>query len=219
MLLYFCTKVSYPGIVFLCFSLDEYITKMIKDKLIRKLLFLTGITLHLVCFSLQAQDSTLALSETRNIRDLYDYVKYKIERNQYYLNEFKINSDDLLWSDGKPYQYLLQFFYSFAGDNSPLLRLATVVKKDGPINYYYEFLYDNKGELAYVFEKQNQADSFPYRELRAYYANAICINLYQGEEIIDLESTDFPKIRELMEDGQYYARRFQKDMQEVNLGY
>ncbi len=184
-----------------------------------KLLFTLIFLLGLIPISSKAQDSSLAHSETRNIRDLYDYVKYKIERNQYYLNEFKINSDDLLWSDGKPYQYILQYFYSFAGDNTPLLRLATVVKKDGPLNYYFEFLYNNKGELAYVFEKQNQAESFPYRELRAYFTDDLCINLYQGDELIDLEKTNFPKIRELLEDGRYYARRFEKDMQEVNLGY
>lgn len=154
-------------------------------------------------------------SSTRNIKDIYKYVQSKINRNQYYLNEYKTNSKSLPWVKGAKYQSTQQYYYSFVGDNTPVLRLVVVMSKVDDKNYYTEFLFDLDGNVSFCHEKQNDEGRYKYRNFEAYYENNLCINLFLDDEIINPEDTSHTtKLNLLMAQANFYARRFKEDMKQ-----
>ena len=157
-------------------------------------------------------------SKTRYIKDIYQYVQEKISRNQYYVNEFRMNVGNLLWSNSKAFQSTQQYHYSFVGDDSPVLRLVIVVSKVAGKNYYSEYLYDNNTKLVYAFEKQNDSETYSYREIHAYFEEDLCINLLVDKEIIDAKKglgQHTLKVNSFQEIGKFYSERFKEDMQEI----
>jgi hypothetical protein len=128
-------------------------------------------------------------STTRYLKDLYQYVKDKARRNQYYMNEFSVNTHSLAWKDNKVKHKAYIFYYSFSGDNKPLLRLAVFIHKQDKIDTRYEFMYDNDGNVAFCLEKQNN-ETFPYRECQVFYEKGLCINLILDKEVIDQKATE-----------------------------
>ncbi len=162
----------------------------------------------------QAQDTAQENSSTRSIKDIYRYVKGKVHKQQYYLNEFKINSGKLLWANEQVFNSTHQYYYSFLGEATPILRMVNVISKVADKNYYVEFLYDNRGELIYCYEKQNDAENVSFGELHAYFEAGLCVNLLIDQVIIDAQDTRYnQKLTELLRAGSFYAERFQEDMQ------
>ncbi len=123
-------------------------------------------------------------STTRYLKDMYLYVKDKARKNQYYINEFSVNTHALLWKDNSTSQKSYIFYYSFLGDDTPLLRLAVLTEKQGDTEIRTEFLYDQDGNMGLCFEKQN-LEKLAYREMTVFYEKDLCINLILDKEVID----------------------------------
>ncbi|MCU0447194.1 MAG: hypothetical protein MUE85_20045 [Microscillaceae bacterium] len=170
-------------------------------------------------FVLLAQDSGFVRepSTTRYIKDIYQYVQDKINRNQYYINESRVNTTNLPWLELSKFQSTQQYFYSFVGDDTPVLRLVTIVAKVNDKNYYAEYLFDNDGKLIFCYEKQNDSATYPYREFRAYFENGLCINLLLDKEIIEAKNTSpyRTRLEVFQSTGKFYAQKFFADMKEV----
>lgn len=181
-----------------------------------KRIFMVGSFLLLsITSKITAQESSLEGS-TRNIKDIYEYVLEQIRQNRYYLNEFKINSGNRTWANQKRFYINQQYYYSFIGDDTPVLRMVRVDRKNGEDNYYQEYLYDNLGKLIFCYERQNDRGQYNYRELAAYYEQDLCINLYLDQELIEASQTEHaPKTTLIAELGKFYAYRFQEDMQRI----
>ena len=156
-------------------------------------------------------------SATRSTKDLYEYVQQKIKSNQYYLNEFKINPSNIPWMNTKSYQNTQQYYYSFVGDATPILRFVSSYTKIAGKNYYSEYLYDIDGNLAFYFEKQNDRQKYPYEEFGAFFDNNKCVNIIINQELID--ETQIPnytnKLENILGTASIHSSRFIKDMQEV----
>ncbi|NJO01167.1 MAG: hypothetical protein HC880_05220 [Bacteroidia bacterium] len=167
--------------------------------------------------TLNAQETR---STTKSIKDIYEYVKYKINRNSYYLNEFKINVGGLLWTNEKLYQNSQQYYYSFVGDDTPVLRMVIVNTKIAQVNYYEEYLYHNDGSLIFCYKKQKDSETENARELKAYYEDNLCINLILNDEIIDAKDATYnDELDEIKDFGVFFAQRFIKDMKEIRDEY
>jgi hypothetical protein len=180
-----------------------------------------GLLLFFTLLNTAAQETFVREpSATRYIKDLYQYVREKINRNQYYVNEFKINSSNLKWADEQHFQTFTRHFYSFVGDDSPVLRLVMLTTKVGDKHYYSEFAYDNDGSLVYAYEKQNDTLTYAYREIHVYLDRDLCLNLILDQEVIDVKNTApyTDKIKILTNSGKYHAQRFAKDMQGIGFG-
>ena len=161
-----------------------------------------------------AQELVREPSSTRYIKDFYEYVSGNIKRNQYYVNEIRLNSNRLLWSDNKIFHIIEKFHYSYGGDHVPSLRMITLSETDNKINYYYEFLYDTDGKLIYCFEKQNDTNTFTYREFKVYYEKSLCINLVLDKEIIDSNDISHnDKINRIYEEGTIMSIKFKEVME------
>lgn len=155
-------------------------------------------------------------SITRSIRDIYEYVSIKIQRNSYYLNEFIINSGTLSWINENNYKNVQRFYYSYIGDNTPVLRLVTVDLSQKEKKYYLEFLYNNRGELIFCREIQNDSQQYSYRQLEAFFDKGLCINLFLDKKLIDAEDAQYnTKLGLINEQGVFYANRFNEDMNSV----
>jgi hypothetical protein len=181
----------------------------------RKYISILILLLALFVHSGQAQDVAQESSSTRSTKDIYRYVKGKVYKQQYYLNEFKINSGNLLWANNQVFNSTHQYYYSFLGEATPILRMVTVISKVADKNYYAEFLYGNQGDLIYCYEKQNDRDSFDFEELHAYFEAGLCVNLLIDQAIIDVKNTSYnEKLKTLQSVGSFYSERFQEDMKE-----
>lgn len=94
--------------------------------------------------------------KVRYISDLYDYVKYKIEDNAY---QTLVMENTESTNGGREV-----FYYSFAGDDTPILRLIITKSTDGKL--YKEYLYDNDGNMIFYIEK---GGSTAYQQLKVYF--------------------------------------------------
>ena len=81
-------------------------------------------------------------SKINYIADLYQYMRNKIERSEYYLNEYKVNSGSLEWSDLGNFIRTEKYYYSYTGDSKPALRLIKIITKVDDKRYYTEYMYD-----------------------------------------------------------------------------
>ncbi|NJL13178.1 MAG: hypothetical protein HC913_09385, partial [Microscillaceae bacterium] len=138
-----------------------------------------------LAFSSQGQTLAQGPSSTRYIRDIYEYVQEKIHKQQYYINEFKVNANNLPWANQETFHRSQQYHYSFVGDDTPILRMVTVITKMAEKNYYTEYLFDNDGQLIFCFDKQNDVGQYNFRELHAYFEQGLCVNLMIDRNIID----------------------------------
>jgi hypothetical protein len=127
-------------------------------------------------------------STTRYLKDLYQYVKDKVRRNQYYMNEYVINAQSLPWKDKTMKHQSFLFYYSYSGDKKPILRLAVCVQKQDKIEKRTEFMFDQDGNVSYCYEKQNDTN-LAYRELQIFYEKGLCINLMVDKEILDIKDS------------------------------
>jgi|GEM_PF-2453580 len=127
-------------------------------------------------------------STTRNLKDTYLYVKEKVRRNQFYMNEFIVNTHSLTWRDKLLIHSTYIFYYSFLGDDTPLLRFAVLIKKEGEIKTHTEFMYDQDGHLGYCIENQNDT-ARAYKELHVFYEKERCINVIANKEVIHVKDT------------------------------
>lgn len=160
---------------------------------------------------LYAQKSINESNSTRSIRDLYEYVQDKISRNQYYVNEYKINSSNLKWVDTEDFQLTQSYYYSYSGDDQAALRYIVVESRKKKVSYLREFLYDMEGKLVLALEKQNDNGQLPYREITSFYEKGLCINLIVDKNLIDSKEKGYDnKLKELLELGTYYAEKFLK---------
>lgn len=161
----------------------------------------------------QTEDELIS-GKTRSIKDTYAYVQLKINRNQYYLNEYKVNSQNIRWKNDEIYQVTQQYYYSFKGKNIASLRLVKVLSRIGDKHYQQEYLYDLDGKLAFCYEKQNDENRYPYREFYAYFDQGKCINIKVDDEIIGVEGTPpyEAKMSEIRANADIYGQRFKEDM-------
>lgn len=160
----------------------------------------------------EAQKIPREPSTTRHLKDSYLYIKDKAKKNQYYLNEFMVNSNALFWNDNVIRQKSYLYYYTFLGDNTPFLRLAVVIEKTNDTEIRTEFMYDQDGNLGYCIEKQNDKN-LAYREFHVFYEKELCINLMLDKDIIDPKDTPphQSKIDNLKKVGKVVFKKFSQD--------
>lgn len=193
------------------------------------ILFLQIIVNFLPNFSpLFAQNPKRFPSVTRNIEDFYRYVSEKIKHNQYYINEWTYNQFKQTWWDKTANYGSESYYYSFLGENEPVIRLASMqILKDTFANtkennknekqpYYYEFLYNQEGHLSLVVERQKDEKNLPYREMKVFFDKRKCINIFLDKDIIPHNNTGYnEKIGVLQKLGEEYYQKFQTQVQEI----
>ncbi len=116
----------------------------------------------------------------RYIQDLYYYVQNKISKEQYYLNEYRLNSTGKKLPQKGEYKKLERYFYSFSGKSQPTIRTINIKSEDGTQTQYQEFLYDLDGQLIFYYENQNDPQK-KYRDLSVYFHKGEVIHIIQDK--------------------------------------
>ncbi len=155
-------------------------------------------------------------STTRYLKDMYQYIKDKARRNQYYMNEFIINTNSFSAKKNALNHKAYFFYYGLAGDGSPLLRLITLVQKTEKTESRIDFMYDQDGNLGYSFEKLT-GSSLSYKEIQVFYEKELCINLIVDQEVVHRRDTApyQNKIDEFKKVGKEVYKKFFEDQEGI----
>jgi hypothetical protein len=153
-------------------------------------------------------------SITRYIQDLYQYVKDKIRKNQYYENTLFLNRDNVEWSDKTQKKYIQSSHYSLI-DDKPILRMSRCFIYQNEIEYEYHFLYDNDEKIILIYERQNDTNKLNYRELKVFFEKEKCINIIVDKQVIPTEDKEYnQKITKLQIEGQKLKQYFLQEVEE-----
>ncbi|TAE75679.1 MAG: hypothetical protein EAZ85_01865 [Bacteroidetes bacterium] len=153
-------------------------------------------------------------SATRNIQDLYHYIKEKVKKNQYYENSIVLNQNKFEWNDAQKKQIKQSSHYSYMGD-TPTLRMCKVVEIKNKISYETEYLYDNDGKIILIFETQNDYEAVNYRELKFFFEKEKCINIMVNKEILPADNQEYSsKMKKMQEEATRLKQYFLTEMNE-----
>lgn len=184
-----------------------------------RFLYFLGLIFFSLHISVLAQERPKRFpSITRNIEDMYRYVSEKVKQNQYYVNEWSYNHFRQPNSD-KTIKYGTEcYYYSFLGENEPILRLITVQILREQVLYYYEFLFTQEGHLCLVLERQKDEKNISYRNMKIFFDKRKCINLFLDKDIIPHTNTGYnEKVGILQKLGEEYYQKFL--LQLPDIGY
>ncbi|MCS6821694.1 MAG: hypothetical protein NZ551_07480 [Microscillaceae bacterium] len=145
----------------------------------------------------------------RYIEDIYVYTRDKISQGKFYLDEYHVNTDSLVWQDGQTFQWVEYYYYSYLG-NSPSLRLYSHKWQKDNQMYYIEFLFDIDLTPLFCYQKQNLENQYKYRELRAYFEQGQLISLIVDDIIVENFNEYSDKIRNILADMQDCIHKFQE---------
>ncbi len=169
-----------------------------------------------VIFSITAQNTRPKRqpSSTRNIQDLYNYIKEKTKKNQYYENSIVFNHHKFAWHDAKKKQYKQSSYYSYTSDE-PTLRMYKIIEMIDKIIYETEYLYDNDGKLILIFESQNDYETLKYREIKFFFEKEKCINIIVDKEVLSSENQEYSsKMNKLEEEAKRLKEYFINEMKD-----
>ncbi|OJJ23681.1 hypothetical protein BKI52_04830 [marine bacterium AO1-C] len=177
----------------------------------KKQWLMLGLVLGLGLFNL-----TPGLAQNKRVRyiqDLYFYVKNKIAKEQYYLNEYQLNSTGKKLPQKGEYKRLERFFYSFSGKSQPTIRTITIKTEEGSKKQYEEFLYDLDGQLIFYYESQNNPEK-KYRELSIYFHKGEVIHIIQNKTPVKPEEASVSEtvLKAAWKKGERYHKKFDEQI-------
>jgi len=149
----------------------------------------------------------------RYIQDLYYYVQNKISKEQYYLNEYQLNSTGKKLPTKGDYKRLERYFYSFSGKSQPTIRTITIKTEDGTQTQYEEFLYDLDGQLIFYYENQNDPKK-KYRKLSVYFQKGEVIHIIQNKTPVKLSEASVSEVllKDAWKKGERYHKKFDEQI-------
>lgn len=114
----------------------------------------------------QAQTASIT-----QIEEEYAFVLGKIERADYFVNEFKVNANRNKKHFDEDFQYSERYHYQFdpRSDSSHRLVLKAVVilsERFGE-QRYEQFVYDNEGNLIVYYEERKKPGEAPHERKKA----------------------------------------------------
>lgn len=153
-------------------------------------------------------------SATRHIQDLYNYIKEKVKKNQYYENSVILNQNKFDWHDASKKQFKQSSFYSYVGE-LPVLRMYRTIETKNKISYEYQYIYDNDGKLIMLLEMQNDYEMQNYRELKAFFDKEKCINIIIDKEVLSAQNQEYAsKIKKIETEGIRLKEYFLEEMKQ-----
>lgn len=147
--------------------------------------------------------------KVRYINDMYDYVKEKIQNNEYdFLSnpiENKLSLPHLSNLKGKELYY-----YSFLDLEEPVLRMVVIQGENEKQKFYAEYLFDNEKNLIFHFEENKQEKATAFTKMKAYFEKeGKLIELWQDEEVYNsIMIEDSKRIKSVLQDSKTYLQIF-----------
>ncbi len=139
-------------------------------------------------------------SDWKEIEKHQRFVINQIEKKEYYLNEYKINSNRFALHQPTYFQYFERYFYTFdRRENPPKTLLKAIIsrKERNKTNFYKEYILDNDGNLIYYFEQeQPETSSQPLLKLKIYFFENKVIKSFKNDK--ELNTLDDKKLKEIL---------------------
>lgn len=164
----------------------------------------------IICLVFVIQHTSYAQKKkVRYVQDLYFYVKNKIAKEQYYINEYELNSTGKKLPQKGEYKRLERYFYSFSGKSQPKIRMITIRSQKGETLDYEEFLYDLDGQLIFYYEKRNDKKNI-YQDISIYFNKGIAVHIIKDKKVLKAEVIDQHEayLKTAWERGESFHKKF-----------
>lgn len=155
--------------------------------------------------------------KVRYIQDFYYYVKDKISKEHYYINEYQFNSTGKKLPKKGEHKRMERYFYSFSGKSQPKIRTITIKTTVGRAIDYEEFLYDLDGQLILYYEKRNDKAKL-YGEISIYFNKGVAIHIIKDRKVFEEASIDQSEnfVKNAWTKGTGYHKRFDAQVKLFN---
>ena len=155
--------------------------------------------------------------KVRYIQDFYYYVKDKISKEHYYINEYQFNSTGKKLPKKGEHKRMERYFYSFSGKSEPTIRTITTKTTVGNTLGYEEFLYDLDGKLILYYEKRNDKAKL-YGEISIYFNKGVAIHIIKDRKVFEEEAIDQGEdfLKVAWKKGVNYHKRFNTQVKLFN---
>jgi hypothetical protein len=150
--------------------------------------------LSVVCFlsivngSAEAQIQSDTIKILKEIDQICSIVKDNIERKEFLLNEFKVNSNYLNRHLPDVFQYIEKYYFTFTTQNqsdaSGLLRSVILTKEKEGLVMYREFIFNINSELVFYSEKARRDGSIPRTLRKIYFQDEVLIHNINDASVI-----------------------------------
>lgn len=111
-------------------------------------------------------------AKIREIEQEYASIQRNIAKNEYYLNEIKINSQRFSLHQPGNFQKIIKFYYSFdkrqPSVQKSTLKSVVLVKEKNDSLHLFNYVYEKDGSLIFFKELVGKDLSKPDYELRIY---------------------------------------------------
>jgi hypothetical protein len=146
--------------------------------------------------------------EVNQILDQYSKIQAQINKNELLINEFRFNQNKLSWNQQLQYQRLEKYYYYFNQNQEAILSLLVIEIDSNQYFHQINYLLNQKGELVFCQEKQNNP-KYHYTELQTFYKKGQIIRLIEDNKTI-LSSTIFHshKIAYFIQSVEWYLDKF-----------
>lgn len=159
-----------------------------------------------------------AQKDVTSIAKEYQIAMDNIERQEYHLNEFKINANRFNIHHDSYFQYFERYFYTFdrreESKNQPILKVVILKTERKGIQYHKEFVYDNEGNFIFYLEQQREAMKKTYSKISAYFdTDGKILKWLENDEDKSEERSN--KGKQIVKTAKDYLDKFQKHMEEI----
>jgi uncharacterized protein (UPF0332 family) len=167
--------------------------------------FFISVFVHLFYIASFAQNTPIG-----HIYNKYLDLNNRIESGSLYLDEFRLNANQLDWNDQFLHQRVERYYYDIYQSQYAFLNIVRVTIDSSGVKYLLEMMFDISGELMLCLEK-----SIPktqnYSELRIYFDKGKQI-LWVEDAVVVNSSTIFhsEKVSHLIRIGKYFWSKFNK---------
>ena len=159
-------------------------------------------------------------NSVQKIDQMTGYVESKITDNEYYLNEYKINSKRYSLHQPGYFQYFERYYYTQDKrpnkDRSILLKAVVTVREKEEVIYMRKFIYDDDSNLIYYIERKSRVSTAPDNEVRIYFDQEKLIKyMINNQDEIGLATVPQNHISTVINESSRYLKKFKEQMQEI----
>lgn len=150
------------------------------------------------------------------------YTLNKIEKGEFFLNEYRINANRFTLDESDYFQNFEKYYYILdkreGKNNNPILKAVIVRKEKEKINYYYEYIFDNDNDLVFYSEqKQSETSLIAQDKVKIYFQKETILKWFKNDvEMKDKTEQPDIKVKEIFVNIKKMKKKFGTDIEKLS---
>ncbi|TAE73734.1 MAG: hypothetical protein EAZ85_06295 [Bacteroidetes bacterium] len=152
----------------------------------------------------------------------YRYTLNKIEKGNFFLNEYRINANRFALDEPDYFQNFEKYYYTLdkreGKNNKPILKAIILRKEKNKVNYYYEYFFDNNSEFIFYSEqKQSETSLVAQDKIKFFFQKEIVLKWFKNEsEMKDKSEDPQNKVDKILKDVKKMKKKFDADVEKLS---